>query len=338
MAGIAGILLDDPAVTTGLVRTLTELRDCQGAEGQIASNYEVRPGHVHQVSFGTIAPRIDGATWYLVGVAMAIRAGLVKPAEFDRSVRATVSLLNALEYNGRHLLYVPTGGNWADEYIYEGYILYDQVLRAWALKLLAPIYHEDSWRLKSDAIATRISEAYFSDGPDTVQHPIAAFTPVQRHTMFDLAACSLLGTSGILPTRARDALRWIDANFLTRGSLPPAFHPAIDEAHPDWRALRRYHLHAFRNRPHEYHNGGIWPIWLGWLAIALAHTGEVAALQSLRAQTVAALGALDTFDFEEYLHGRNGSAGGTPNMAYTASGLVFLRLADSPVVRTLLGE
>jgi hypothetical protein len=32
-------------------------------------------------------------------------------------------------------LYVPLSGNWADEYITDGYVLYDQLLRVWAEKV-----------------------------------------------------------------------------------------------------------------------------------------------------------------------------------------------------------
>src|SRR5512140_3583304 len=39
MAGIAGLLIEDPAISLGLRRTLEHLRDLQGPEGQIASNY-----------------------------------------------------------------------------------------------------------------------------------------------------------------------------------------------------------------------------------------------------------------------------------------------------------
>ncbi len=336
MAGVAGCLLADQRVMTSFGRTLEQLRDYQGDEGQIASNYEVRPGQPHHVSFGTIAPRIDGATWYLVGVALAARAGVIQASHFEASVRATVRLLNALEYNGRHLVYVPTGGNWADEYIYEGYILYDQVLRAWALQLLAPLYQEPSWAAKSAAIAERISSAFFAADTSAPHHPIAAFTPVHRHDMFDLAACALLAVSGLLPERAGQALQWIDTNFLQRGALPPAFHPVIHEGDAAWPALRRYHLHAFRNQPHEYHNGGIWPIWLGWLALGCARTNHADFLGRLRERSAEALGTRGDFAFEEYLHGETGLALGTPGMAYTASGLVFLRLAGSPAAHSLL--
>ncbi len=158
MAGVAGLLLGDDVITAGLVRTLEGLRTLQGAEGQVASNFEVQPGQAPHVSFGTLAPRFDAATWYVVGVALAARGGAIDPAPYRDSVVAVVRLLDALEYNGRHLVYIPTGGNWADEYIYDGYILYDQVLRAWGLQLLASTYDEPSWLAKSQAIASAISE------------------------------------------------------------------------------------------------------------------------------------------------------------------------------------
>ncbi|NUR33686.1 MAG: fructofuranosidase/invertase, partial [Gemmatimonadaceae bacterium] len=63
-----------------------------------------------------------------------------------------MGLLEGLEYNGRHLLYVPVGGDWADEYVYEGYVLHDQVLRAWALHLVAATYDEPAWRAKAALI------------------------------------------------------------------------------------------------------------------------------------------------------------------------------------------
>lgn len=103
----------------------------------------------------------------------------------------------------------------------------------------------------------------------------------------------------------------------------------IEEGDPDWPALRRYHLYAFRNRPHEYHNGGVWPIWLGWLALAFARTGRADDLARLRALVAARLDARPDYDFEEYLHGVTSVPGGTRRMAYSATGLVFLHLADS---------
>ena len=336
MAGVAGLLLGDAPVTDGLVHTLERLRDLQGAEGQIASNYEVRDGAPPHVSFGTVVPRVDSATWYLVGIGLAARAGALDAAAYAASVRATVRLLDALEYNGRDLVYVPAGGNWADEYVTEGYILYDQVLRAWGLRLLGEVYGEPAWAAKAVRIGERVAERFWPAADVDRRYPIASFTPITVRDVYDLAAAALLGASGVASEVAGRALAYAADAFLARGLLPPAFSPVIDEGDPDWAALRRYHLYAFRNRPHEYHNGGVWPIWLGWLGLAFARAGRTDDLARLRALTAERLAAYPAYAFEEYLHGVTSAPGGTPRMAYSATGLIFLRLADAPAAARLL--
>ena len=328
MAGIAGLLADDSTISAGLTRTLEQLRDLQGRQGQIPSNYQFDGGEAPRVSFGSLVPRLDAPLWYLIGVAAGARAEVLDPAPFRHSVETVISLLDALEYNGRHLLYVPVGGDWADEYVYEGYVLHDQVLRAWALRLVADVFQEQSWGAKADCIQQAIDDCYWTHEAIDRGYPLAAFTPTRTFDMFDLATCSLLALSGVAPAVGATALHWIVERFVGRGELPPAFAPVIDERHPDWPALTRYHLHGFRNRPHEYHNGGVWPIWLGWLALALARHGRTADVERLDAALGRRLKA--DYGFEEYLHGVTGAPAGVKGMAYSATGLLFMREARAP--------
>ena len=336
MAGVAGLLVRDATITAGLVRTLERLRELQGAEGQIASNFEMRQGEPPRVSFGTLAPRLDSPAWYLAGVALAARAGALDRERYGDSVRAVVRLFDALEYNGLHLVYVPAGGDWADEYVYDGYVLYDQVLRAWALGLCGDAFGEPAYSAKARAIGERIASAYAPAIGAPRAHPPASFSPLGVRDTFDLAACSLLALSGAAPALGDMALDFVGDAFLSRDLLPPAFHPVIEEGDADWPALRAYHLHGFRNRPHEYHNGGVWPIWLGWLAVALARAERAADLARLRTIVGARLSAHPGFDFEEYLHGITSVPGGTPSMAYSATGLLLLGVADAPFTLELL--
>lgn len=336
MAGIAGLLLDDAVITAGLVHTLERLRDLMGPQGQVASNFEMQDGRA-RVSFGTLAPRLDAATWYLVGVGLAARAGALAPGAFRDSVERVTSLLDAIEYNGRDLLYVPAGGNWADEYVYEGYILYDQVLRAWGLQLVSDIFERPDWRIKAARISATIEARYWPSEPTDRGHPIASFSPLGTRDTFDLASCALLAVSRVGGDLGARALAWLSREFLLAGRLPPAFDPVIREGDADWPALRAYHLHGFRNAPHEYHNGGVWPIWLGWLALAQAQLGRTADLARLHDLVREGLVRHPGYDFEEFLHGETGVPGGMRSMAYSATGLTFLRLAGTRAQARLFG-
>lgn len=335
MAGIAGLLTRDRLISDGLVRTLEHLRDLQGAHGQIASNYLLREFQPPRVSFGTLAPRLDAPLWYVIGVCLAARAGVLDAAAYRPSVERVVHLLDALEYNGRHLIYVPVGGDWADEYIYEGYVLHDQVLRTWALRLAGATFAEAAWEEKAGHIERAIVEQFWVPDAARRGYPLAAFTPARTFDMFDLATCALIGVAGISEIGAA-ALDRIGSRFLARGDLPPAFHPVIGEGHADWPALSRYHAHGFRNRPHEYHNGGIWMIWLGWLALALADRPH--QLEQLRAAVDARLATCEGYAFEEFFHGLTGVPGGVARMAYSATGVLFLGAADSPATASLLSQ
>jgi hypothetical protein len=343
MAGAAGLLVGERAVTTAFLRTLERLRDLQGSEGQIPSNYSAEAGGAGRVSFGTLAPRIDATSWYLMGVAWAVRAGVGSAGDFEESVRRAVRLLRALEFNERHLIWIPPGGNWADEFLTEGYVLFDQILRAWALRLIGPVYREPTWVAKADRIEATVADNYWPAeatrgawvAPSVGEfvdpsrgHPLAAISPLGCRDLFDLASASLLGVSGVAPRLGAATLAWIGREYLDRSRLPPAFAPVIEETDSDYRILRRYHLYDFRNRPHEYHNGGIWPIWLGWLGLALARLGRAEQLGQLRSILESYL-TERSFRFEEFLHGETGAPGGTAGMAYTATGLVFLGAAES---------
>lgn len=336
MAGIAGLLIKDATITLGLRRTLEHLRDLQGPQGQIASNYVIGDESPPRVSFGTLVPRLDAALWFLIGVGLGVRTGALVAAEFRDAVHRVIDLLDGIEYNGRHLLYGPAGGNWADEYVYEGYVLHDQVLRAWGLRVAGDAFAEVAWQEKARQIERAILGAYWPGDDGDRTYPLAAVSPTRVYDVFDLASSALLGASGIAGGRAATTLDWIDETYLTRGALPPAFSPVIDEAHRDWPALARYHLHGFRNRPHEYHNGGVWMIWLGWLAVALARAHRHAALARLQHAVAAQLSASPEFAFDEYFHGRTGKPSGVSQMAYSATGMLFLRAASDPVCLTLL--
>jgi hypothetical protein len=353
MAGLAGLLLGDDVIKASFSRTLENLRYLQESAGQIPSSYLIRKGKASEVSYGTLAPRIDAALWYSIGLGFAIREGIVKRSTFISSIRSVFTLLDGLEYNGRHLLYVPAGGNWADEYVCEGYTLYDQVLRSWALRLLGTVLEEGPWIRKAQEIRDAICVNFWplkenTDNSLVVneqifrslisedrRYPVSSFSPLRFLDSFDLAATTVLAVSGTDCDYSDRVLRWIASHFIEDNRLPPAFDPVIDETHSEWEALRRYHLFEFRNEPHAYHNGGIWPIWLGWLAIALGLSKQTESLARLRELIGSRIPANRAYNFSEYFNGLSLEPEGTPWMSYTATGIVFLSYADSIEARRL---
>ena len=91
-----------------------------------------------EVSYGGLAGRVDAVTWFIIGICQYTfhtkdNSLIVK---YEEVIEKAIQLLDAWEFNNKHLIYVPLSGNWADEYITDGYVLYDQLLRIWALKII----------------------------------------------------------------------------------------------------------------------------------------------------------------------------------------------------------
>lgn len=331
MAGIIGILLKDEIIIEGLKKTILILKDCQGFEGQIASNI----GGKKDLSFGTLSPKIDACTWYLIGVALLIKEGTFNKEEFKDSIDQTIALLNAIEYNRKYLIYIPKGGNWADEYVYDGYILYDQILRVWALKLLVSIFKPKIWWLNNVTLWEDKVEGILNclEAKYKVDHSpfyLSSIYPGGTFKKFDLAAHALAGLVFEENNQFyKQSLDWIFNQFLNEGKLPPAFHPIIKEGDRDWETLKNFHLFDFKNKPHHYHNGGIWWIWLGWLSISLSLYNKQKALDQLAKIAFSYLDNIDDFDFEEYVSADELKPSGTKKLCYTATGIAMLCLAKN---------
>lgn len=320
MSGIAGLMYGDVVVIEGLRSTINMLHKTKGSQGQIASNYKIADGEVDKISFGTLSPKIDSATWYLIAIGLLMDRGFDYDIEY---VKSTVDLLEALEYNGKDLIYIPQGGNWADEYPYEGYILYDQILRCWALQLVGKHFNNQDWIRKSISIQQTITGKYFNKSSGRY---ICSFTPSGIDGTFDFAAHILLGLldDQVKNINYLESLSWIEDNFLNKGKLPSAFFPVIDQRHEKWKMINSFHLFDFKNKPNHYHNGGIWFIWLGWYALVLHKYKKHEALQKLTDLSFTILDSLDEFNFDEYLTGDTTEPNGTKELCYTATGILFL--------------
>ena len=135
MCGLVGLAIDDSELIGGLRDHLLSLAAHQGPSGEIPSNLSFdSKAQVQELSYGSLVGRVDAATWFVVGACQYMLShndsnteALLKPG-----VEKARELIRAWQFNGRGLIYVPQGGNWADDYLLEGYTLYDQVMNLWA--------------------------------------------------------------------------------------------------------------------------------------------------------------------------------------------------------------
>jgi len=320
MAGIAGLVYDDGEILNGLRATIEMFHITKGKQGQIASNFKMLNEEVEHISFGTLSPKYDSATWYLVAIGLLLEKGFDYGLEY---VESTILLLDALEYNGYDLIYIPQGGNWADEYPYEGYVLYDQVLRSWGLRLLGKHFKKAEWTRKADSIKAKIDSKYFNSNTGYYN---CTFSPSGINHTFDFAAHNLLGIydCNLDNSDFNKSLDWIEENFLSNEILPGAFFPIIDKEHPQWELISNFHLFDFKNKPHHYHNGGIWFIWIGWYALVLRKNKRLKALDQLADISFGLLNEMNDFNFDEYITGDSNEPNGTQELCYTATGILFL--------------
>lgn len=347
ITGLAALLSGEPELIEACRATLTTIFDHQHPVGFFPSN--VTPA-TKQASYGGNCGRVDNVSWAVIGLLQFAHFGpdgAAFAAARLTQVERALAVLDAWEFNGKHLVYVPQSGNWADEYVQHGYVLYDQLLRVWALELAAAHYQRPAWQAKAAVIREVIERNYWPDplltDPAGLYSPnlihqlqnaptgywLMGFNPARVYQQFDLAANALalllnVGTAAQQATLIETIRqRLADAP----GALLPAFDPAIEATDPLMSELRDNYAYTFRNHPHEFHNGGLWPVWNGWLAAALHQAGQPALAAEVAARLNAANRRNDAepsrWGFYENLHGRTQQPIGVPYCTWSAAGTLL---------------
>jgi len=109
--------------------------------------------------------------------------------------------------------------------------------------------------------------------------------------------------------------------------LIPAFWPAITEESEDWNLLKDNYSFSFKNKPGAFHNGGIWPVWMGLFCLGLANNGLQKEAEAIIAGFTETISENPNWDFQEYINAQTLEVGGKTEMGYSASGIVFMHLA-----------
>jgi hypothetical protein len=329
LCGLAALTTGDSPLIDTFRRSIETVFGQVHRHGFIPSN--VSPGN-DLVSYGSAVGRVDNHAWIIISACnyahvMNKREWLLP---FRPLIDGSLALMNAWEFNGRGLMYVPQSADWADEYHHHGYILYNQLLRLWALRCAVASFPED-WggeaRRVEDAIVRYFTgdEAYSAQvarmrtGEETGYWTMG-FNTSRVYTQFDLAANALALLLGVGTNVKRHATVQYITDILGVYMLP-SFYPVIRPGDGLMREMENNYAFRFRNAPHEFHNGGLWSVWNGLLAHSVGSL-DVTLNQRLISRIASAC-AQNDWDFNECHHGETGKGIGVPQCAWSAAGLIL---------------
>ncbi|MEX2365002.1 MAG: glycoside hydrolase 100 family protein, partial [Pseudohongiellaceae bacterium] len=285
---LAALLTEDPELHETVRETLQTLARYQGPHGEIPSN--VDPAS-QRISYGGTTGRVDASLWFVIGCGEYWKA--TDDQDFIEQMVPVLEkirfLLGAWEFNNRGLIYVPQAGDWADEYLHSGYVLYDQLLYLQALRSLRTV-HQDLQGTADHPLKERLAHLkhliqanyWLHNGngiPDDAYHEILYrkgreaepgcagrywmpfFSPTGYGYRFDAFANILASLLDVADKNQAEAVdEFIQSITPENMNLLPAFYPVIHPPDRDWRDLQMTFSYTFKNKPYEYHNGGLWPM------------------------------------------------------------------------------
>ena len=338
ICGLAALASGDEDLIEAFRDTLETLANNQHHNGTIPSNVGISDRE-ENVSYGGLAGRVDAVTWFIIGVCQYAyytnNANFVK--KYNRNILKALQLLEAWEFNNKGLLYVPLSGNWADEYITDGYVLYDQLLRIWALKSYNHFVKDELITAKIQTITEQIEINFMPQSVGEKYHERAyeevkienympcSFSPAGYKMQFDAFANSLALLLNIgSPTFQQKIIDYSISlkNELSLGLLP-AFWPPVYENDIDWHLLKNNCKYEFRNFPNEFHNGGSWSMVNGFFGLGLLRAQQnEEAIVLLEAINEA--NAVENYSFYENFNSETKSPNGVPYCTCIATATVML--------------
>lgn len=350
ICGLAALASGDEKLIATFKNTLETLAQHQHNIGTIPSNVFFSEDKI-EVSYGGLAGRVDAVTWFVIGVCQYVYY-TNDIAFLDKNkvaIEKCLSLLDAWEFNNKHLLYVPLSGNWADEYITDGYVLYDQLLRIWALRSynhfaketqlsekIVNIKNQVEVNFQPNTIGEKFHERAYNELEFKGYMP-SSFSPSGYKTNFDAFANSLavilnIGTDAMQNSILHHATTLASE---TKLGLVPAFWPPIFERDEHWNLLKNNCKYEFRNFPYEFHNGGSWSMVNGFLGLALLSKSETKNATTIL-NKIQDANALGNYSFYENFNTNTEAPNGVSFCAWSAAAEVLLQQSLNTNFKLLL--
>jgi GH15 family glucan-1,4-alpha-glucosidase len=338
ICGLAALASGDEKLIHTFEKTLETLANNQHKNGTIPSNFLVTENEI-QVSYGGLAGRVDAVTWFVIGICQYAfyKKDTSFISKYDSNIQKCFRLLEAWEFNNQHLVYVPLSGNWADEYITDGYVLYDQLLRIWALRSynyfqktkeinskIQKIEHQIVVNFTPNELVPKYHERAYNELQFKGFMP-CSFSPAGYKTQFDAFANALVLLLNIGSNDFQNEILFTFETIKNETDLKliPAFWPPIQESDLDWNLLKNNCKYEFRNYPYEFHNGGSWSMVNGFYGLALLSNNQKEnATQVLNSINKA--NETENYSFFENFNTKTSKPNGVAFCAWSAAATVFL--------------
>ncbi len=332
LCGLAALAADDKELISSFKHSIETLFRHQHTAGFIPSNVALNE---ESISYGSVVGRVDNHAWIVISACTFARLQNKKEwlHQYKNGIEKCIHLMHAWEFNGRGLMYVPQSADWADEYHHHGYILYNQLLRLWALRCAAKAFSNQYYLSEAQRIQQAIETYFGKEKAYAVQiermrekenkpYWIMGFNTSSVYNQFDLQANALalflnIGTN----SEQISVVNYVRDLVQEHQSFLPSFYPVIEENDNAMQDLKNNYAFRFRNHPHEFHNGGLWPVWNGFAALCISKYD--AALAQNISETIVAACAKKDWDFNECYHGKTGEPIGVSQCAWSAAGMVL---------------
>ncbi len=372
---LGAVVIGDPQLLAAGRASLETMSAYQSPRGMIQLNVNPDTGYVSTENAGAA----DANLWYILGHYLHFQA--TSDAEFLKAHWPTVvRAMTWLEYQDMNecgLLEVPEAGDWMDLLAVRYNVLYDNVL--YYAATLA--YQELCTQVPEDCdhhqpgvdpagVHERINLLMWVDRCWVAEHFAEHLEKLKAirlewfmlyHNVGTISSrpyylpwvafreygdwCDSLGNLLAILTglagrhRAEHILRYMYQVGMAEPYPTKAIHPPIYPGESNW---REYYRSRNLNLPHQYHNGGIWPMIGGFHVAALVRhgwTGEAERLLGALAEANRQ-GTNEAWEFNEWMHGESGHPMGYAQQAWSAAMFLYadhaLRTGELPLFDPLL--
>jgi glycogen debranching enzyme len=314
------------------------------------------------------AGAVDGNLWFIIGhfVHWLVSDDLDFLQKAWPLIDKALCWLDYQDMNECGLLEVPEAGNWMDLVAVRYNVLYDNVLY-YAAKLAhqemaknlpadVVVYESD---IRASDVHERLNLLLWVDRCWIAEHFAQHLEKLKAirlewymlyHNVGTISSrpfylpwvafreygdwCDSLGNllavlTGIADGHRREhVLRYMRQVGMAEPFPTKAIYPPIYPGENDW---REYYRSRNLNLPHQYHNGGIWPMIGGFHVAALVRHGwhEDAAGMLFSLAEANRAGANHDWAFNEWLHGRSGHPMGYDQQAWSAAMFLYAHHAVS---------